>query len=141
MTDNKATVDEFGNESVKVNRADGLAISRINSMGIQQMILSTEKNRVVQKRAAKLGLPCLSGMDNKKEALKEYLEKNNIDKDKVIFVGNDINDLAVMNYVGYTVAPSDAHKEIKEIAKAITKSRGGNGVIRELLDMIPRHSI
>lgn len=141
MTDNKVLVDEFGNENVRVNRADGLAISKIRSMGIKQIILSTEKNPVVQKRAAKLGLPCLSGIDNKKEALKEYLEKNEISKDKVIFIGNDINDIEVMNYVGYSVVPSDAHKEIRAIAKAITKSRGGNGVIRELLDMIPRHSI
>jgi 3-deoxy-D-manno-octulosonate 8-phosphate phosphatase KdsC-like HAD superfamily phosphatase len=65
MTDNRIFVDEFGNESVKVNRADGLAISKIKKMGLQQIILSTEKNPVVQKRAAKLGLFCLSGKDNK----------------------------------------------------------------------------
>jgi 3-deoxy-D-manno-octulosonate 8-phosphate phosphatase KdsC-like HAD superfamily phosphatase len=54
----------------------------------------------------------------------------------VVFVGNDINDLEVMNYVGYPVAPDDAHEEIKGIASIITKSRGGSGVIRELLDII-----
>ncbi|MFC1986967.1 cytidylyltransferase domain-containing protein [Chloroflexota bacterium] len=139
MTDNKVLVDKLGNEKVRVNRADGLAISRIKEMGIQQIILSTEKNEIVKKRAAKLSLPCLSGKDNKKEALKEYLEKNNISKDKVIFVGNDINDIEVMDYVGFSVAPNDAHQEIRAIARTITRSSGGNGVIRELLDMLLRN--
>ncbi len=136
MTDNKVLIDKSGNEKVRVNRADGLAISRIKEMGIPQIILSTERNEVVQKRAAKLGIPCLSGQKNKKEALKKYLEKNSIDKEKVIFVGNDINDLEVMNYVSFSIAPNDAHREIRATAKAITKSSGGNGVIRELLDML-----
>ncbi|MDD5687488.1 MAG: acylneuraminate cytidylyltransferase [Elusimicrobia bacterium] len=138
MTDNKVTVSQFGNESVKVNRADGLAVSKIKSMGIKQMILSTEKNPVVKKRADKLGITCLYGKNNKKEVLKKYLDNNNISKEKVIFVGNDINDMEVMDYVGYPVAPNDAHEQIKKIAKIITKSKGGDGVVRELLDFLSK---
>lgn len=137
MTDNKVTIDQFGNETVKINRSDGLAVSKIKNIGIRQIILSSEKNQVVGKRADKLGLPCLYGKDNKKEILKEYLHKFHISKDKVVFVGNDLNDMEVMNYVGYSVAPSDAHGEIKKIARITTRAKGGGGVVRELLDMIP----
>ena len=136
MTDNKVTIDQDGSESVSVNRADGLAVSRIKDMGIKQIILSSEKNPVVRKRAEKLGLPCLHSKENKREALREYLETNDINKDRVIYVGNDINDSDVMNYVGFPIAPADAHEEIRKTAWAITKATGGNGVLRELLDMI-----
>lgn len=136
MTDNTLIIDQTGNESVKVNRSDGLAISKINDMGIKQIILSTERNPVVRKRAKKLGLFCLYGVSNKKEALEKYLEMNRINKDKVVFVGNDINDIEVMRYVVYSIAPCNAHEEVKKIAKITTKSKGGEGVIRELLDMI-----
>lgn len=141
MTDNKVIIDQFGNEGVKVDRSDGLAISKIKNMGIKQIILSSEKNSVVQKRADKLGIPCLYGKDNKKEILEEHLNKNHISKDKVIFVGNDVNDIEVMNYVGYPIAPNDAHEEIKKIARITTKSKGGSGVVRELLDMISERNI
>ena len=79
---------------------------------------------------------CLHGQKDKKKTLKRYLTINNIDKKRVVFVGNDINDFEVMSYVGFSVAPSDAQKQIKKIANMITKSAGGNGVVRELFDML-----
>ncbi|MCX5695171.1 MAG: acylneuraminate cytidylyltransferase [Candidatus Omnitrophica bacterium] len=135
MTDNRVFIDKRGSEWVKVNRADGLAVSRIKEAGIKQVILSSEENQVIKKRADKLGLPCLYGIANKKKALERYLEANRISKDKVIFVGNDINDMEAMRYVGYPVATNDANAEVKRIAKIVTEAKGGDGVIRELLDM------
>jgi len=136
MTDNKAIVDQYGNESVIVNRSDGLAISKLREIGIQQVIMSTEENEVVQRRAGKLKIHCLNGIKNKLLILKKYLIENNIPNDKVIYFGNDINDLEAMRYIGLPIAPADAHKQIKEISKIVTEKRGGDGVIREFLDMI-----
>ena len=136
MTNNTVIVDQLGNESVVVNRSDGLAISMIKKLGIHQLIISTEKNIIVQKRAEKLKIPCLNGISNKLETLTNYLAKNDINKSEVLFVGNDINDLEAMKYVGVSVAPNDAHKDIKEIAAHITTACGGQGVIRELFDLI-----
>ena len=70
MTNNKVYVDQNGNETVQVNRADGLGISEIKKLGIEQIIISTEKNPVVVKRAEKLGISCMQGIENKKAALK-----------------------------------------------------------------------
>jgi len=72
MTDNKVYVDQNGNEMVQVNRADGLSIAEIKKLGIKQIIISTEKNPVVSVRARKLGIPCLQGIDSKKDALMDY---------------------------------------------------------------------
>ena len=66
MTDNKVYVDQNGNETVKVSRADGLGVSEIKKMGIEQIIISTETNLVVSARAKKLGINCLQGIENKK---------------------------------------------------------------------------
>lgn len=136
MTDNRVMIDRFGNEYVFVNRSDGLAVSELKRMGIRQIIISTEKNGVVGKRARKIKISCLQGVSNKQKALKKYLAKYKIDKKNVMFIGNDINDLDVMKYVGYPVAPKDADPKIKKIAKIVTDKKGGCGVIREILDII-----
>ncbi|MBA7568308.1 hypothetical protein ES708_10029 [subsurface metagenome] len=135
MTNNKVIIDQNGEESVIVNRSDGLAISFLCKMRIKQIIISTEENQVVLKRAEKLKIPCMNGVKNKLSILKKYLKKNNILKENIIYVGNDINDFEAMKFVAFPVAPSDAHKDIRKIAKLVTKSKGGDGVIRELLDI------
>lgn len=136
MTNNTAIVDQFGNESVIVNRSDGLAISLIRKFGIKQIIVSTETNIVVQKRAEKLKLFCLNGIENKLSTIRNYLNTSKILPETVLYVGNDLNDLEAMKFVGIRVAPADAYQEIKDIVHYITKAKGGDGVIRELYELI-----
>ena len=136
MTNNKVYVDQNGNEMVQVNRADGLGIAKIKKMGIKQIIMSTEVNPVVTKRAIKLKIPCLQGLDNKKEALTEYCQKKDIDLKNVAYLGNDINDKDAMAIVGFTFCPADAHISIKNISDYVLQTKGGDGVAREIYDMI-----
>jgi len=136
MTDNKVLIDQNGNEMVKVTRADGLGISEIKKLGIEQIIISTEKNPVVSARASKIDISCLQGINNKKTALVDYCKKNDIDLNQVAYVGNDINDKGAMEIAHVTFCPADAHESIKTIADYILKTKGGNGVIRELLDFL-----
>ena len=136
MTNNKVYMDQNGNEMVQVNRADGLGVAEIKKLGIQQLIISTEENPVVSVRANKLDITCLQGIVNKKYALTEYCQKNDIDLKKVAYVGNDINDKDVMAITGFSFCPADAHEAIKEISHHVFKRSGGDGVIREILDII-----
>ena len=136
MTDNKVYIDQKGNEMVRVNRADGLGIAEIKQLGIKQIIISTETNSVVSTRAKKLDIKCLQGIDNKKNALKDYCREHDIYLDCVAYVGNDINDKDVMEIAGITFCPSDAHESILNISDHVFKAKGGDGVIRELLDLI-----
>ncbi len=136
MTDNKVYVDQDGKETVQVNRGDGLGISEIKKLGIEQIIISTEKNPVVITRAKKLGIYCLQGIENKKDVLINFCQKNDYELEYVAYVGNDINDKEAMEIVGYSFCPSDAHGSIKKISNHILDTKGGNGVIRELLDFI-----
>ena len=136
MTDNKVYLDQHGSEMVQVNRADGLGVAELKKLKINQIIISTEKNPVVNTRAEKLGIYCLQGIDNKKDVLMNYCKKNDIDLKNVAYVGNDINDKEAMGIVGYSFCPVDAHGSIKKISNHILDTKGGNGVIRELLDFI-----
>jgi len=136
MTDNRVIAFQDGTETVVVNRADGLGVDRLRALGIPQLILSTETNPVVKARAAKLGLEVISSCDDKKYALMNYCEQNDYDLRKIVYVGNDLNDLEGMKIVGFPIAPADAHPDIKSLAKLVTKARGGEGVIRELSDVI-----
>ena len=136
MTDNKAYIDQDGNEMVQVNRADGLGVAEIKKLGIDQIIISTEKNTVVSTRAKKLNIKCLQGIDNKKESLQKYSKENNYNLQNVAFVGNDINDMEAMKIAGYSFCPVDAHGSIKKISNLILNTKGGNGVIRELFDLL-----
>jgi YrbI family 3-deoxy-D-manno-octulosonate 8-phosphate phosphatase len=136
MTDNRVYVDQNGNEIVQVNRADGLGVAEIRKLGFQQVIVSTEKNPVVSVRARKLDLPCLQGVQNKSLAITEYCKKIDISMSKVAYVGNDINDYEVMKLVGTTFCPADANQKIKQISHHVLVSKGGEGVVREILDFI-----
>src|SRR3972149_11758096 len=106
MTDNRVILREDGLESVVVNRSDGLAIGIIKSMGIPQMILSKEQNKVLEARARKLGIPVLQGIDNKKETLIECCRNKNIFLSNVVYIGNENNDVVVMRIVGDLVLSS-----------------------------------
>ncbi|MCP4613777.1 MAG: HAD hydrolase family protein [Planctomycetes bacterium] len=132
MTDNRAIVLQDGTEAVFVNRSDGLGVEQIRSFGIAQLIVSSEANPVVKARAEKLGLEVIASCKNKKDILKNYCNQKNYDLKKVIFVGNDFNDLEAMKIVGFPVAPADAYPEIIKTARLVTKASGGQGVVREL---------
>lgn len=136
MTNNCVLILQDGTEGVLVNRADGMGVNMIRDMGINQLILSTETNPVVSVRAKKLKLEVIQGSANKQLALTEYCANHHIDLSRVLYVGNDINDLGAMQLVGYTVAPKDAHPQIIALATIITKTIGGDGVIRELAEQI-----
>lgn len=134
MTDNRVIIFQDGTEAVIVNRADGLGIDRFRSLDIPQLIMSTETNPVVKARAAKLCLEVIDSCKDKKIALENYCAQKGYDLNKVMYIGNDLNDLEVMKIVGFSVAPADAHPEIKKVAKLTTEAKGGEGVVKELSD-------
>lgn len=132
MTDNRVLVDQNGTESVFVSRSDGYGIAKIKELGIPQVIISTETNPVVERRAEKLKLDVVHGVADKGNAVREYCEKHGYDLDRVVFMGNDLNDLPAMKIVRHRAAPADAEKEILEIADWISEKNGGYGAIRDL---------
>ena len=99
-------------------------------------ILSSEKNPVVTARANKLKIPVLQGLDSKSNAIKELADSEGFELQKIMYVGNDLNDYKVMQLCGYCACPIDSHERIKSIAQIVLNTEGGNGVVRELLEEV-----
>jgi len=136
MTDNTVSVDQDGREYIRANRSDGMGVGIIRKLGLEQVILSTEVNPVVKARADKIRLEAIHGIRDKASALLELADKRSISVAEVLFVGNDVNDAAGMALAGFKVAPADAHPSILAQADYITAAKGGEGVIRELADVL-----
>jgi YrbI family 3-deoxy-D-manno-octulosonate 8-phosphate phosphatase len=132
QTDDRVLIDSDGREAVTVHRGDGLGIAALRRAGLPVLILSTETNPVVAARARKLGVPVLHGIDRKDLALKQWCEENGIAPERVLYAGNDVNDLPCFGLVGWPVAVAGAHDVVRAAARAITTAEGGHGAIREI---------
>jgi 3-deoxy-D-manno-octulosonate 8-phosphate phosphatase (KDO 8-P phosphatase) len=136
LTNNLVYLNQEGMESVACSRADGLAFDVLRKLKKPTFILSTEKNSVVTMRAKKLKIQALQGIKNKADALSSLSESKGYDLGRILYVGNDLNDFNVMKICGYTACPMDSHIKIKELSNIVLNTRGGEGVVRELLEEV-----
>ena len=136
LTNNLVYLNQSKEEWVVCSRADGLAFDVLRKLQKPVYILSTEKNPVVTARAQKLKIPVLQGIDNKMKSLKDLADREQFNLKNILYVGNDINDYHAMQLCGYTACPSDSHKKIKELSNIVLNNRGGDGVVRELLEEV-----
>ncbi|GAA3032068.1 N-acylneuraminate cytidylyltransferase [Streptomyces glomeratus] len=136
QTDDRVLIDSDGREFVSVHRGDGLGIAALRRSGLTMLILSTEQNPVVAARARKLKIPVLHGIDRKDLALKRWCEEQGIAPERVLYVGNDVNDLPCFALVGWPVAVASAHDVVRGAARAVTTVPGGDGAIREIASWI-----
>ena len=153
FTDNCLWLSEHGVESVMCSRSDGLGLSMLKKFSalhqwdLDIFILSTEENTVVTARANKLKLKVFQGISNKFEFLTNYAnDKVGSDQvpspeafwSKMLYVGNDLNDLKVMLSAGFTSCPGDSHPIIKSVSDIVLQERGGRGFVRSLIEGILR---
>ncbi|MFJ7490605.1 cytidylyltransferase domain-containing protein [Streptomyces sp. NPDC097727] len=132
QTDDRVLIDADGREIVAVHRGDGLGIAALRKAGMPLLILSTEQNPVVAARAHKLRIPVLHGIDRKDLALKQWCDEHSIAPERVLYVGNDVNDLPCFALAGWPVAVASAHDSVRAAARAVTTTPGGFGAIREI---------
>jgi len=136
LTDNRVWVNQDGVESVRCNRSDGWWIQQISQMGIEQIILSTEKNPVVSQRARKLKIESVQGVPDKRLALEEICRERGITPNEIIYVGNEMNDFGCFQIAGHTFAPQDSHPQILSLAKHPIPVDGGEGIVRFIYDWL-----
>jgi YrbI family 3-deoxy-D-manno-octulosonate 8-phosphate phosphatase len=135
LTDDRVWLNQDGEEFVAANRKDGLAINRLKALGIRVVITSTETNRVVTARAIKLGIEALQGLLDKVEAIENYISKNNLTWKDSWYIGNDVNDLGAIRKARFSICPSDAVKVVKKEVDLKLKTKGGYGVLSELVTL------
>lgn len=136
-TDNLVTTDSEGRESVVTSRGDGMGLSMLRATGKWHLlILSKERNPVVLRRAEKLQIEVQNAVDDKVAALDAWLGARGLAWSEVVYVGNDTNDLSVMEKVGLAACPSDAHPSALAAAEWVLPAPGGKGALRSLCDRL-----
>ena len=139
FTDDTVVTDQDGRESVICSRSDGYGLDMLRQHGkVRPMILSREENPVVSARARKLKLEVYQGVQDKAQDIQQLIKERKLSPAEVIYIGNDLNDLPVLPYVGYFACPQDAHTEVIRRADLVLSKPGGRGAIRELIEIILR---
>jgi N-acylneuraminate cytidylyltransferase len=132
QTDDRAWLAADGTERVAVHRGDGMGVAALRRAGLPVLILSTEVNPVVAARAAKLGVECRQGITTKGVELAGWLAERDLRPGRVLYLGNDVNDLPCFEQVGWPVAVASAHPSVRAAARAVTSVPGGHGAVREV---------
>lgn len=137
LTDAGMYYAESGDELKKFNTRDGMGFARLKEKGILTGVITAEKVELNRRRARKLKLDIFEeGCKNKLEKVKYYCNAYNIKLENIAYIGDDLNDIEVLKNVGLSCCPSDAFPEVKKHVDYITKKDGGNGVIREVAELI-----
>jgi 3-deoxy-D-manno-octulosonate 8-phosphate phosphatase (KDO 8-P phosphatase) len=136
LTDDRVWLNHEGEEFIAANRKDGLAINRLKKLGITVVITSTETNKVVSARAQKLSIEALQGLTDKVTAIDNYLSKNNYSWKDCWYIGNDVNDLGAIKKAKFSLCPSDAVKSVRKVVDQKLKTKGGYGILEELVTLL-----
>jgi len=113
-----------------------MGVAAMRRVGLPVLILSTEVNPVVSARAAKLGVECRQGIPAKGEELALWLSEKRLAPGRVLYLGNDVNDLPCFAQVGWPVAVASAQAPVRAAARAVTSVPGGHGAVREIASWI-----
>ncbi len=137
MTDGGMYVSEHGDQLKKYNTKDGMGLLQLKDRGIQIGIISSGfSEKMVKQRADLLGINhCYVGRTPKMHILQEWLSELQLSFDEIAMIGDDINDLEIIKSVGFSACPKDAVSVVKSHANVILSKNGGDGCIREFIDV------
>ncbi len=137
LTDGGMYYSEHGDELKKFNSRDGMGFELLRKKGIITGIITSETVELNKRRAEKLKLDIFeAGCKDKSTVIKRLCKERGIAPEHVCYIGDDINDVDAIKFAGYGCCPADAMPQVKEVAKYITKAKGGEGVIREVVNKI-----
>jgi 3-deoxy-D-manno-octulosonate 8-phosphate phosphatase (KDO 8-P phosphatase) len=139
MTDGTLLLLPDGSEGKAFHIRDGLGVVLAHRAGLRTGVITGRSSEVVSRRAAELGMAVVrQGVSDKAAALVDILEKEGLEAREVAYIGDDLNDLPVIDEVGLSAAPGDAPMEVRLQAFMVTDARGGQGCLREFIEAILR---
>ena len=135
LTDGTFLWDLSGNEYKRFSFADVMGISLAKQAGLHLAIISGEDNVIIDRLADKLGIrDVYKGAKDKLCCVKDLLRRHGLSLEQVCYVGDDVNDIPVLQMVGLPVAVANSLPRVRPHACWITERRGGNGAVREVID-------
>lgn len=124
-------------ESKNFNVKDGLGISTWVKLGNSVAIITGRNSSIVEKRAKELGIKHIyQGIKDKDRVLRELVDSLGLNFSNVGAIGDDLNDYNMLQLVGESFTPKNGVKEIKNIVKNVLSYDGGDGAVREMIDIL-----
>ena len=137
LTDGSIFLDGSGNEFKRFHVRDGMGIHRLRASGVDVAILSGRYSASTARRAGELGIHLLfNGVKDKLRFLVDLAEKLGMTRDEIAYVGDDLNDLDCIRWVGLGCAPADAVGEVRSSARYVAEHPGGYGAVRDVAEHI-----
>lgn len=139
LTDGTVLVLDNGVQARRMSIKDGFALQMAAKKGYRILIVSGGNSPQVAGRLEKLGITDVHmSVEDKKAMVAEYISKNKLKKEEVLFMGDDLPDLPVMSIVGLPCCPADAVAEIKEAVQYISPLNGGFACVRDVIEKVLR---
>ncbi|WP_445487760.1 KdsC family phosphatase [Niallia sp. 03133] len=137
LTDGRLYIGSDAVEYKAFHTQDGMGISLARQAGIKTAIITGRKSNAVLKRAEELQIDFIyEGIADKLTVLQNLIDQIGIGFEEICYMGDDLNDIPILKEVGFPCAPHNAIDFVKKQAKLITKSSGGNGAVREMIDFL-----
>ncbi len=137
LTNSELLVTESGELLRTMNVRDGYALKQAKKAGYNVAIITGGRSEGVKLRLNALGIDdVFLGAAPKLAVFNDYIDKNKLDLQHILYVGDDIIDIEVMKLVGFAACPADAVPEVKNISKFVCASNGGQGVAREIIEKV-----
>jgi len=136
LTDGGIYIDAHGVQSKKFNIRDGMGITLLHEAGIAVGIIShSHAQAILDERARMLGIQYVySGKEPKLEVLERWIKELSIASDEVAYIGDDVNDIEIIEKVGLSACPYDAHYKVVRTVDIVLQRKGGEGCVREFID-------
>ena len=138
FSDNRVWTNDRGEESVACFRGDTMGLRRLDEVGVEYLILTSETNEAVAARARTMRVDIIKGVEDKLPVLRSEVERRGVSLAETSYLGNDVNDAECLAVVGLAVVPADAWAEVVPLARIVLERDGGRGCVREFCDAVWR---
>jgi len=139
LTDGRVLVTTSGEMHRSMNTKDGFAMKFALTNGYKIAIISGGTNEGVRDRFEELGVQKVYlGAHQKDDSFDDFVKENNLNSSEVLYMGDDIPDLSVMEKSGLSTCPNDAVTDVKNAADYISHKKGGDGCVREIIEQVLR---
>ena len=141
LTDGRIVYDDHGVETKAFDVKDGHGLKLLQRAGVRIGIITGRQSRLVEVRAAELGIDILyQGVKDKLEPYRQILTEYGLRDEEVAYVGDDVVDLPVLRRVGFSAAVADAVDDVKPYVAYVCSRAGGRGAVREVCDLLLKES-
>lgn len=137
LTDGRIYIGNDGEIMKAFDVKDGYGIRSLMKCGVVPVIITGRKSAIVEARCRELGIEELyQGVADKLECMMDVAGKYGVEREQIAYIGDDMNDLACLQYAGISACPADAWKPVKESASYVCRNDGGRGAVREFADYL-----